>query len=434
MKSLTVTEYEPIALGPKFATYPKTLTRAHADSVLRYAEGRGLELLEYINSRSVRPKNYVGVIAVGDVVLEVLPKIEDAMDAPRMRHNLLAMLCAALELDVRESELSGLATQCRTLLDFIAALYCRHLLQLARQGLVKSYIETDDDLPVLRGKLLATRQFTRNAVHPERLACRYSVFTADTVLNRALKSALLRVRALIQGVEAQRLVGELLFIFDDVGNDVDLEAVSRLTLDRTNQRYSPVLKLAQLILRGESPDVTRGSTVSYALVFDMNELFERYIGAKMRRAAQLAGIRARLQARGFFLARETTVATRAFALIPDILVMSGAATLGVVDTKWKRLTPSAPRFGVTPSDMYQMVAYARGLSCPRIVLLYPHHGGLEKAPGKLLNYALEPDNDVQVTIETVDLSDIAEVLGQCQAIVQRLSESYNARPPQAQAA
>ncbi|MFO1395465.1 MAG: hypothetical protein U1F48_00230 [Burkholderiales bacterium] len=424
---MSVTEYEPVAIGPKYSSHPKTLTRQQADALMRYGEIRGIRLLEYVSSRQVRPQSYVGVVALDGLVLEILPKIEGTCDEPEVRHNLLMMIGVSFGLDIRESEVTRLGTQPRTLLDFLVTLYCRRLLLLARQGLVKSYNEVEDDLSVMRGKLVATQQFTRNAVHPERLACRFWEFSEDNLLNRTLKGALLKVRPLIHDFEAQRLATELLFLLDDVDDSVDVRAAERLVLDRTNERYKPIFELAKLILRQLSPDVTSGSIVSFALLFDMNELFEQYIGIMIARTMRGTELHARLQARGYHLARDTADRSRKFPLIPDIVVTQRDKAVGVIDTKWKRLTLAKARLGVQPGDMYQMVAYARGLACKRIVLLYPHNVGVGNEPGPLIRYQLEPEAGVDVCIESISLAKLASVPEQCRSLVSRLtgvSSSY----------
>jgi 5-methylcytosine-specific restriction enzyme subunit McrC len=50
----------------------------------------------------------------------------------------------------------------------------------------------------------------------------------------------------------------------------------------------------------------------------------------------------------------------------------------VIDTKWKLIgrNPEDKKRGVSQSDVYQMMAYARLYECRDVVLLYPHHAGL----------------------------------------------------------
>jgi 5-methylcytosine-specific restriction endonuclease McrBC regulatory subunit McrC len=43
----------------------------------------------------------------------------------------------------------------------------------------------------------------------------------------------------------------------------------------------------------------------------------------------------------------------------------------ILDTKYKELARDQRRLGIAEGDMYQMLAYAVALNCPRTLLLYP---------------------------------------------------------------
>ena len=59
-----------------------------------------------------------------------------------------------------------------------------------------------------------------------------------------------------------------------------------------------------------------------------------------------------------------------FALRPDATIEAPEGPV-VLDTKWKSLSPGAETLGVAPSDVYQMLAYARAFRASRLILLYP---------------------------------------------------------------
>ena len=89
-------------------------------------------------------------------------------------------------------------------------------------------------------------------------------------------------------------------------------------------------------------------------------------------------LRLRYQAGGrpVYLAERLPAGTLAFRLKPDILLAtrSGRTAL-VLDTKYKRLDGAERRLGIAEADVYQMLAYAVALDCPRTLLLYPQGAG-----------------------------------------------------------
>jgi len=75
----------------------------------------------------------------------------------------------------------------------------------------------------------------------------------------------------------------------------------------------------------------------------------------------------------------------------------------VIDTKWKTisLNPEDKKRGVSQSDVYQMMAYARLYLCQEVMLLYPHHRGLG-ADALDAGYGMNEGNE-RLRIASVDL-------------------------------
>jgi 5-methylcytosine-specific restriction enzyme subunit McrC len=154
-----------------------------------------------------------------------------------------------------------------------------------------------------------------------------------------------------------------------------------------------------------------GSGLGFALLFDMNELFESYVGALARKVFGRAGLKVTLQGPKLHLAQHANGAA-AFELRPDIVVSNGSGVEFIIDTKWKRLETAAHREGVGSADVYQMHAYATQYGAPDVVLLYPHHAGLGpwqaiRAQYTLRELGLPPVADTrQVSVATIGLKDL----------------------------
>lgn len=114
----------------------------------------------------------------------------------------------------------------------------------------------------------------------------------------------------------------------------------------------------------------------------MNDLFEAYIAALMRKALGPEGYEVISQGGLRYClgdwqdegeCRGTLFQTR-----PDIIVRKNGAITHVVDTKWKMLSANIQdrKRGVAQADVYQMMAYSQLYQCERLMLLYPHHAQL----------------------------------------------------------
>ena len=331
----------------------------------------------------------VGVIAAPGCSLEIFPKIDQLDIASSegrrtVRERLVRMLDVALGLDIGDGAASAMARQSKGLLDILISLFADKLLTEARRGLPRAYLQHEDDLPALRGRLNVVRQFTAHAVRPDRLACRFDALSSDTPLLQIMKACVLALRRHARVAETVRKLDELRFVLADIA-DVSVAAVpwQAVRLDRTNRRWEALFGLARLFLKRDwqathhDPSAEQGIT----LLFPMNDLFEAYIAALMRRSLRPVGLSVETQGgRLSCLIEEGGQGRRRFQTRPDIIVRDrqSSAPVAIVDTKWKRLSPAIEdaKHGVSQTDVYQMMAYGQLYACPDLLLLYPHHPGL----------------------------------------------------------
>jgi len=158
--------------------------------------------------------------------------------------------------------------------------------------------------------------------------------------------------------------------------------------------------MAKFILRDVSPSPAESGHAIYSLMFDMNEIFERFIATELKAALRAEPVRVKYQVRGRSLLERN--GRRQFALRPDIGVYQGKDNLCMVDTKWKRLERNRPHHNVSQSDIYQMYAYGKEYDSPRIILLYPKHTGF---PDRVADYQhVEDEPAKQIQVRTIDVS------------------------------
>ena len=337
----------------------------------------------------LRAKQCVGVLAAGECSLEILPKVDpDAAppEAATVRAQLVRMLDAALDFGLSDGEAAALARQDTTLLDILIRIFADRLLDQVRQGLPRAYQERAEDLGALRGRLDVHRQFTVNAVRPDRLACRFDELSVDTPLLQVMRACVIFLSRRARAFETQRRLSELRLLLQDV-RDVAPASLpwGLVRIDRSNRKWRTLFELAQLFLRREwqaSHHDARQDSNAISLMFAMNDLFEATVAAALRRSlsplglevVSQGGLRACL---GSWTADQPCVGTT-FRTKPDILIRRSGRILAIIDTKWKCLRPKAEegKQGVSQSDVYQMMAYSQLYECDRMLLLYPHHAGL----------------------------------------------------------
>lgn len=394
-RSLEVTEWREISIGDGL----KDIAEQEAQRVHALAEkiGKRLKVPHPVLTRTAKPGlragQVVGVLATPGVNLEILPKI-DAENNEGIRKSLIRMLALTRDLPIADHELAQLGIQHENLLEILIRIFADRLLDAVRRGLPHRYLRHEDELPRLRGKLNVQRQFTRNAVRPDRLACVFDEFSANTPLNRVLKAAVVRLLALSKSSANTRKLGELLSRFDAVGESA-APLRERVALDRTNQRYHQLYSLAKLILAQDWQNTTTGRSEGFSLLFPMNDLFEEYIGRCLKIALPHRSVE--LQERPHHAIQGPIPR---FRLQPDIVVDGKI----IIDTKWKELGTHKMHFGVKQADIYQLLAYARAYSAERVTLLYPWHKHLDQPHAGMYQQWRATGDAMPFDIATVDVS------------------------------
>lgn len=398
-----------------------TIPMAMADRLAAVARRTGLggedggRILQH-GRDAVRAGQIVGVLVAEGCTLEILPKVdlagvgEDHGDRPAaLRRELIHMLAVALDLDIAVGSETALGTQHETLLEVLIRLFCTKLFEAVRRGLPRRYVSRADDLPALRGRLDVVRQYSALAASPQRLACRYDALSPDIALNQILKAAVSRLASLARTPENVRSLRELTFTFADIA-DIPVPALrwEDAVIDRTNARWGELKRLARLFLDGQFQTTSRGGTQGYALLFEMNVLFEEYVGRLLARSLAEEGITVRLQGGGRYclieLDEDGLSGAKRFLTRPDIIVSRRGTPQLIIDTKWKRLTSKVddPKRGVAQGDVYQLMAYGRLYGCPQLMLLYPHHDDLTQPEGVIGRHRIEGGED-RLTVATIRL-------------------------------
>lgn len=406
----TVKEWGYVPVEPASAG-PQGLIRPLADRLLKVARhakigGDEGEQILVDGSTKLRARQVVGVLVAKGVTLEILPKIEGAHDDQAVRQSLVHMLGVVLDLDISAGPTTDLGWQKDSLLEILIRLFSGKLFAALRQGMPRHYIGHEEDLTALRGKLDLVRQFTILAATPQKLACRFDELSPDVALNQIMKATVTRLLGISDSAENQRRLTELAFAYDAVAT-VPVKSLrwDHVVLDRTNAGWSELLRFAKVLLQDRFQSTTMGAAEGFSLLFEMNTLFEEFVGRVLRKALRGTDLSVQLQGPQKHALIERPSGKARFATRPDIVVSRSGKPLLVIDTKWKRLKGAIehPKRGVGQADVYQMMAYAHVYECDRLMLLYPHHHELAEQEGVVAIHQIAHKENSLIAIATVDL-------------------------------
>jgi 5-methylcytosine-specific restriction enzyme subunit McrC len=409
----TVREWDYIAIEPPPGG-PAGLSRAVADRLLKAARcttlgGEDGERILVNGASRLRAQQVVGILATEGAALEILPKIDGATsDDAAARRSLVHMLAIVLDLEIAAGANADLSWQKDDLLEILVQLFCDKLFAVLHRGMPRRYVGHQEDLSTLRGSLDVTRQFTILGASPQKLACKYETLSPDIALNQIMKAAVARLSTISRSQQNRRKLVELAFAFDEVST-VGIKQLpwDKVIVDRTNSGWLELFRFARLLLGDRFQTTTSGSTQGFSLLFEMNTLFEEFIGRMIKRALSGTSLQVDLQGPHGYALVDHITGIRRFATRPDIVISREGKRLLIIDTKWKRLKGKIDdvKRGVGQADVYQMMAYAHVYDSNLLMLLYPHHDELNDGEGIHTLHRIADKQESRLAVATVALSD-----------------------------
>jgi 5-methylcytosine-specific restriction enzyme subunit McrC len=327
----------------------------------------------------LNPNQYVGVAVLpSGRRLEAWPKVPV--------HSVVHMLSVAHRFPFREqrADFSRLDAVLEVMARFFLALVEERL----RLGLYRAYVEREENLQALRGRIVFQDDMRRNYLLRHRIFCRYAELTWDVPENQAIRQVahLLsrwdfapRVRRRLSQIDAE--LGEI------TPTTLSSRAFDTFRYHRLNEDYRSIHELCRLILDGASLSEQRGTFSFPTFLIDMNKLFEDFVGeVVLRRRCWPMEVRCQKHEH---LAHGSKV-----RIVPDILVDVSHRTALVADCKYKRIEPVEFK----NHDIYQVLAYCTALRVLRGLLIYPRHIGVVEDDLSILN------TGVVIRVRTIDLN------------------------------
>lgn len=345
--TLTLQEYKTLETTALSAAQALTL-RDHFQNYLK------IEPVWGANAWRLTASHYVGAIVLDDLHIVIQPKTQV--------ENLFFMLTYAYDLPEFRAE-ETLLTLGEDIFEFIVTIFVNQLQRLIRQGLQRSYIEQNEQQPYLRGRLLLADHLRQQAVHQTRLPQRTNAYTADVLENQILKYTLWLLAQLnYQDSTLPNRLRHTYHAFAEVTHTVvNAAACRQVHITRLNQRYRTPLNLAALLLRHLSLEGGRGHERFGAYLFNMNEVFEKFVGHYLQTHFQHDPTREVVLQDHIWLDAE-----RQEKGIPDIVLRHNGQPAYILDTKYKPFHSSPD-----PSDRNQMWIYAHRMRAREGILIYP---------------------------------------------------------------
>jgi len=300
----------------------------------------------------LNPNQFVGVVTLpSERRLESHPKVP--------LRNLFYMLAVAFDLPSPFIDQIAKFERLDEILEFVVSFFAELVEKRIDEGLFRSYMEQEDNLALVRGRIEFAEDLRHNYVMRHRTYCRYDEFSWDVPENQVIRQVLHLLGGWGFGRELRlRLHGLDVALSEVTPAILPLSSLNRFQYNRFNEDYRQIHQLCRLFLEGASLSEESEPFDFQTFLVDMDKLFERFVTQALR---ERAGVHTTVEDQmSTHLGHEQKVLMR-----PDIIVSEEGTVVLVADCKYKRLEPSEFK----NHDIYQMLAYCTATGVQRGLLI-----------------------------------------------------------------
>ncbi len=315
----------------------------HKKEIERRKKGSDKAVYFSLISDGIQFKQYVGVIKIGSLVIEVLPKVDKLIIKDDDNENkliwqtfLYKMFKYAADVKGNITSYAPLKHQSNNFLDLYLSYFLAEVDYLFKTGLIKKYHKVEANLNSLKGSLLFQKQFSKNSIHQERFFCEYSKYDTNNLFNQILYKALVHVKRINSSPKLISKIEGLIINFPEMKNiEVSEAFFEKIVFDRKSSSYKTAINLAKFILLNLHPDLNNGQSDTLAIMFDMNRLWEVYVYKKLKEKLKGNNELKVLPQNEIGFWKKSKVKSRTRVVKADIVVQRNDVNCAVFDTKWK---------------------------------------------------------------------------------------------------
>ncbi len=365
-----------------------------------------------LTHHGVQFNEYVGVIQVGNILIEVLPKADKySDDKETWRTLLIGMLRAVSGFEIRSTSNANLKVKPSNILDLYFELFIKEVEFLLHSGLIKKYRKKEGNNTALKGNIVFTKNVQKNLTHQELFYTRYTTYDVCHSLHQILYKTLSLLRQINTNPSLQSRIGALLLNFPEMLDiKVSEPTFSKILFNRKSLAYKKAIEISKMILLQYHPDVNKGKNDVLALMFDMNKLWEQFVYVSLKKHKSISYSITAQTSKNFW----KPLGGRKTTMKPDIIIDKGNNEFIVLDTKWKNLNDYNP----SSADLRQLYVYHHYYKAKKVALVYP--GNSENRNGLYF----EPNGTISDKVCTILTLEENKIINEWQVEIYNKIETW----------
>lgn len=289
--------------------------------------------------------NFVGIANFSEFTVVVKPKILMKSE------NLFGMINYAYAPQGWESipQFSP-ETDKNFLIDIIIGTFVKQCEVLLKQGIYKSYVTYQANIPYLRSKLILKQQLHNVLKNTPKFFCEFDELEYNNLENQIILFCLRRSYSLTENEELRKRIRMLIIQLTSVIQDkfITMDDFKKLNYSRQNIHYQNIHALCKLIIKssGIVDFYSYRKHLVHAFFVSMNEIFEEFVAKLFKEfCSEKYNVESQKKKKAWNIDEKKFKTIRTDILLRNI--KTGRKT--VIDTKYKD--------DITDGDLYQIGFY-----------------------------------------------------------------------------
>ena len=366
VKPLTIVEHEEIFVSKERNIAEKIISEKDKKELFSIEHTDRFNKKTYVFSRKgnngIKANSIVGSISLkSGLIIEILPKFakDDLTDETiiKYRKNLLHMIQVSNERNFISSTIqsSKISVGEMPLIRYMIELFSESLLHSLRNGIVTTYNKTVENSSYIRGNILVTKTIQNNLIDKSKVYISYNKHSANNLLMQVFKTlAQLLLNDTNLSYRAKQYFYEAYTLLDNV-KTIPLKQYhfDKVIFNRLNEKYETLFRQAEFIFNQYMPFTSNiNSTPFWAILFDMNHLFEKFCAFLFRKS--------NIDIEEQSIVNCFQSGNKMISAKPDFIIKSqvdlfNTENIIVIDAKWKLLRKKL--YGLNAQDFWQLFSY-----------------------------------------------------------------------------
>lgn len=293
--------------------------------------------------------------------------------------------------------------------DLLSTILVKGINVQIKRGLGKEYIDIQEPLSSLRGKIDISESIKTQSLIKQQLVCTYDEFSVNSYLNRILKTTLgLLLRYDIPKARKKEIRNTLLYLKDV--DTLDPYMINwNIRFNRNNQTYQMLINVCYLVVKGLLQTDSQGNVKMQKFLDEqrMCRLYEKFILEYYRKKYP----KLKVSASQIPWQLDDGISTMLPVMQSDIMLTDGSKTL-IIDAKYysRTMQTQFDKHTLHSNNLYQIFTYVKN----RDTYVKKELGANAGDVAGMLLYAktdedITPDGDFQmsgnkISTKTLDLN------------------------------